>query len=107
MLEAAFVKSENAIRPTLPKKIDELTTLVEIHHTGSKIQYEIVIDLSKAASRATSSFMPQMRALMLSQICNSDAVKVLGIGASYEYSFRDEKSNNIGSVIIQNSDCKA
>ena len=44
---------------------------------------------------------------MANSINPGDAVKVLGIGASYEYSFRDEKSNNMGSVIIQNSDCKA
>jgi len=104
-MEAALVKSEETIRPTLPKKIDGLTTLVAIHHAGSKVQYEIVIDLSKAASRPTSSFVSQMRALVLPKVCNSEIVQFLILGASYEYVYRDEKSNDLGSFIISSSDC--
>jgi hypothetical protein len=104
-IEAAIVKSENAIRPTLPKKIDEITTLVAIHHAGTKVQYDVVVDLSKVASRPTASFIQQLRTLGLQTVCNSEMVHSLRFGASYEYLFRDEKSNDLGSYIISNSDC--
>jgi hypothetical protein len=70
-----------------------------------QVQYEIVIDLSKAASRPTSSFVSQMRAQVLPKVCNSEIVQFLILGASYEYVYRDEKSNDLGSLIISNSDC--
>jgi hypothetical protein len=106
-IEAAIVKSEEAIRPTLPKKIDELTTLVAIRHAGSKVQFDMVVDLSKAASRPTTSFASQMRALVLPKVCNSEMVQSLRIGASYEYVYRDQKSNDLGGFIISNSDCQS
>ena len=105
-IEAAIVKSEEAIRPTLPKKIDELTTLVAIHHAGSKVQFDMVVDLGKAASRPTASFASQVRALVLPKVCNSEMVQSLRIGASYEYVYRDQKSNDLGGFIISNSDCQ-
>jgi hypothetical protein len=105
-IEAAIVKSEEAIRPTLPKKIDELTTLVAIRHAGSKVQFDMVVDLSKAASRPTTSFASQMRALVLPKVCNSEMVQSLRIGASYAYVYRDQKSNDLGGFIISNSDCQ-
>jgi len=104
-IEAAIAKSEEAIQPTLPKKIDELTTLVAIHHIGRKVQFDVVVDLGKAASRPTS-FAAQLRALVLPKVCNSEMVQSLRIGASYEYIYRDEKSNDLGSFIISNSDCQ-
>ena len=104
-IEAAIVKSEEAIRPTLPKKIDELTTLVAIHHIGRKVQFDVVVDLGKAASRPTS-FAAQLRALVLPKVCNSEMVQSLRIGASYEYIYRDEESNDLGSFIISSSDCQ-
>jgi hypothetical protein len=106
-IEAAIVKSEEAIRPTLPKKIDVLTTLVAIRHAGSKVQFDMVVDLSKAASRPTTSFVSQMRALVLPKVCNSEMVQSLRIGASYEYVYRDQKSNDLGGFIISNSDCQS
>ena len=106
-IEAAIVKSEEAIRPTLPKKIDVLTTLVAIRHAGSKVQFDMVVDLSKAASRPTTSFASQMRALVLPKVCNSEMVQSLRIGASYEYVYRDQKSNDLGGFIISNSDCQS
>jgi hypothetical protein len=106
-IEAAIVKSEEAIRPTLPKKIDGLTTLVAIRHAGSKVQFDMVVDLSKAASRPTTSFASQMRALVLPKVCNSEMVQSLRIGASYEYVYRDQKSNDLGGFIISNSDCQS
>jgi hypothetical protein len=106
-IEAAIVKSEEAIRPTLPKKIDELTTLVAIRHAGSKVQFDMVVDLSKAASKPTTSFASQMRALVLPKVCNSEMVQSLRIGASYEYVYRDQKSNDLGGFIISNSDCQS
>jgi hypothetical protein len=106
-IEAAIAKSEDAIRPTLPKKIDELTTMVAIRHAGSKVQFDAVVDLSKAASRPTASFASQMRALVLPKVCNSEMVQSLRIGVSYEYVYRDQKSNDLGSFIISNSDCQS
>jgi len=106
-IEAAIVKSEEAIRSTLPKKIDGLTTLVAIRHAGSKVQFDMVVDLSKAASRPTTSFASQMRALILTKVCSSEMVQSLRIGASYEYVYRDQKSNDLGSFIISNSDCQS
>lgn len=105
-IEAAILKSEDAIRPTLPKKIDEITTLVAIHHAGSRMQYDIVVDLSKAASRPTASFIKQLGALNLPKLCNSEMVQSLRFGVSHEYIYRDEKSNDLGSYIISNSDCQ-
>jgi hypothetical protein len=104
-IEAAIVKSEEAIRLNLPKKIDELTTLVAVHHTGRKVQFDLVVDLGKAVLKPTTSFVSQLRALALPKICNSEMVQSLRIGASYEYIYRDEKSNVLGSYIISNSDC--
>jgi len=104
-IEAAIVKSENEIRPTLPKKIDEITTLVAIHHAGSRMQYDIVVDLSKVASRPTASFIQQLGALGLPKLCTSEMVQSLRFGVSHEYIYRDEKSNDLGSYIISNSDC--
>jgi hypothetical protein len=105
-IEAAIVKSEEAIRPTLPKKIDELTTLVAIHHAGFKLQFDMVVDLGKAASRPTAAFASQLRALVIPRVCNSEMVQSLRVGASYEFIYHDEKSNDLGSFIISNADCQ-
>jgi hypothetical protein len=81
--------------------------LLSIHHAGSKVQFDAVVDLSKAASRPTTSFASQMRALVLPKVCNSEMVQSLRIGVSYEYVYRDQKSNDLGSFIISNSDCQS
>ena len=103
-IEAAIVKSENAIRPTIPKKIDEITTLVAIRHAGSRVQYDIVVDLSKVASRPTASFIQQLRALNLPKLCNSEMVQSLGQSPTNTY-IAMKNGYDLGSYIISNSDC--
>lgn len=106
MIEAAIVKMEGSIRPTLPKNLDQLATLVAVDHAGNTIRYEMTVDLSKTTAKPTAAFASQVRSPMLRAICSSEAAQILKLGASYEYIYRDQNSNDLGRFTVLNSDCQ-
>jgi hypothetical protein len=76
------------VRPTLPKKVDEITTLAAIGHEGNRMRYELVVDVG-SGKKLPSDFLPEAKKEVAQKVCSSAMKKSLDIGASYEYTYRE------------------
>jgi hypothetical protein len=45
VIDATVTKVVNQLKPNLPKKIDEVTTLIDVWHTGKQITYLYEVNL--------------------------------------------------------------
>jgi hypothetical protein len=49
-VDERLTKAVNELKPALPKKIDELTTLIDVWHVGKQVTY--LYELASAADRS-------------------------------------------------------
>jgi len=103
-IDKALSKAEETIRPTLPKKLDEVTTMVAVSHVGSRMRYEYTVELGNTPTPPT--LVADVRAQTLPKVCGSTMTKTLGYGVTYEYVYRDAQLKTLGSFLIADADCK-
>ena len=93
------------MRRTLPKKLDEYTTMVAMTHSGTKVLYEYVFDPGKN-NEISSSFLSNVKQSVLPKACTS-LKHSLEQGVTYEFSYRDPKSTRLGSFVVNRAECSA
>lgn len=103
-IEQGFARAETEVRPTLPKKVDEITTLVGITHSGPRLRYELVVDAGKGR-QLPADFISRMKKEVAPKVCASNMKSSLDLGASYEYNYRDQTQSLLGSFVLIDSDC--
>ena len=91
-IESAFVLHENEVRATLPKKINQYTTLIEVSHAGARMRYQYVFNPG-TGNKLPADFVSRMKAEVVPKVCNSKK-KVLELGASYEYVYQDKTATH-------------
>lgn len=102
-IERGLQQAESTVRPTLPKKLDDHTTMVAISHSGSKLRYEYIVDLG-ADVQIKPTFTADVKATVLPKVCSTMG-ESLKYGVSYEYFYRDKKAASLGSFVITQADC--
>jgi len=103
LIESALVKVEDSIRPTLPKKIDQSTTLVAISHSKKRLRYDYVFDFG--TDKMTVQLGADFRTLVQTKVC-ANMEKTLGYGVSYQYLYFDRQLNIVGDFVFTRADCK-
>jgi hypothetical protein len=92
---------EMRLRSELPKKVDALTTLVAVGHSGDVFVYNYQIDAERSKIDP-ASFKPAVKAAL----CHSDALRsVFRYGFMVRNIYVDRKSESIGVVDVKEGDC--
>ena len=74
-LEAAMQDAVNAMRPTLPRKIDDLTTLVSVDLLRTTMMYHYRMnDTSKVDKKV---FESRMQSKLIKDVCGSPMIKTI------------------------------
>jgi hypothetical protein len=92
------------IKPTLPKKIDEATTVTDVAAAGVVMTYYYRIDSENYA--VPPDFMELMRKRVAELICKLDS-KTMRAGAVYRYSYSDTHAKSLGTFDVKAADCPA
>jgi hypothetical protein len=84
---------------TLPKKVDEKTTLESVSAQGTQLIYHYRVDFARADIKpgALDAFKPTVAA----KVCNAaDMKSIVRIGGSYRYEWIDRNGVAIGSLVV-------
>jgi hypothetical protein len=88
-------------RATLPKTLDELTTLVDVRAEGNTLSYRYVLAVAKKKGMDIAGFQDSIKHTM----CSLELKKLLNAGGNFNFSYEDQQSHFIATVHIQNGDC--
>jgi hypothetical protein len=104
-VEEGFRIAVAQIRPTLPKKVDNATTFVDISSAGMVLTHRYIVDTDNF--ELLPNFMQVEQSAVTGLACNTeDARKAMKVGAAYEYSYYDRKSKSLGGFVVTSADCK-
>jgi hypothetical protein len=105
-VEQTFTEMENSVRPTLPSKIDEITTLVRTSHAGNTLIYSYEIDFDRTKKDA-KIFEVEIGKTVKQRICaNATFRKPLDAGGTYTFIYNDKQSQPLALVKTTAADCK-
>ena len=103
-IETGLAKAALEMRPGLPKRIDQLTTLMWVSYSGTKMIYDnrLEIDGSKIDENAKA----KLAQLVIVNTCgNPQTRKLLDLGGSYRYVYSDRNAKILLTVDIGKSQC--
>lgn len=82
-IDTALRIAEESIAPTLPRRLDEVTVLTGIHHTGRVLTYSHSLDAGQGQLDIAA-----LEAHVKNQVCNNDSmVKMIAYGVSFVYEY--------------------
>jgi hypothetical protein len=93
------------IRPTLPKKVDDATTLTDISSSGMVLTYYYTVDGENF--ELLPNYMKVAQGVTTGLTCNTEDMRsAMKAGAAYEYNYSDGKSKPLGGFVVKSADCK-
>jgi hypothetical protein len=103
-IEQGFQQAEQRLRPTLPKKIDDVTTLIGIGHDGLTMIYDNRLEVE--GSRIDDATKAEMRDQVTRAVCGkAEMTSTLRFGASYRYTYVDSKDEPLMSIDVGEKEC--
>jgi hypothetical protein len=103
-VDARLTKALNEIKPTLPKKIDQITTLVDVWHVGKEVTYLYELDLG--GRQLPSNFVTVARKAVVPRVCGSSMRDgLVNDGVTYVYRYNLPGNATVASFTVTASDC--
>jgi hypothetical protein len=103
-IEQGFRQAEQRLRPTLPKKIDDVTTLIGIGHDGLTMIYDNRLEVE--GGRIDDAIKAEMRDQVTRAVCGKpEMIITLRYGASYRYTYVDSKDEPLMSIDVGEKEC--
>jgi hypothetical protein len=104
-VEEGFRLAVARIRPTLPKKVDNATTLRDVSSRGMVLTYRYSVDQDNY--ELLPNYMQVAQRATTSLVCNTEDMKsAMKAGAVYAYNYSDGKSNSLGGFVVTSADCE-
>jgi hypothetical protein len=104
-VEQGFRIAVARIRPMLPKKIDDATTLRDVSSTGMVMTHRYSVDNDNY--ELLPNYMRVAQQVTTNLVCNTEDMKsAMKAGAVYEYKYSDGKSNSLGGFVVTSADCE-
>lgn len=104
VIEEGLAKSVVGIRAGLPKKIDDMTTLVWVSYSGTRMVYENRIEVD--GRNVDQMLKDKLRKLIIAKICTSaTSLKLLNVGVQYRFVYADVNARPVTTVDITKADC--
>ena len=99
-----LTKAVNALKPTLPKKVDELTTLIDVWHVGREVTY--LYELNLGGRQIPSNLITMARKAIVPRVCGSSMKDgLVNDGVTYVYQYNLPGGSTVGKFAVTASDC--
>jgi hypothetical protein len=103
-VEEAQKKVVAQLKPTLPRKIDEITTMIDVGSSGVILAYTFMVDTTNF--KVMPSFTELARKNTTSGVCKTeDMVSAMKLGAVYQYIYVDSEKKPLGQFDVKSTDC--
>jgi len=103
-LHEAQSLSAARVKATLPKKVDEATTLVDISAQDARLTYFYEVD--DVNYSIGPDFASIVRKNVTDSVCKSTVVNTMRLGARYIYTYHDTKKRSLTSFETRLEDCQ-
>jgi hypothetical protein len=104
-VEEGLKRAGERVRPALPKRVDDATTLTDVSSAGTVLTYHYIVDMDKY--ELLPNFMQVTRGEAISLICNTEDMKAaMEAGAIYEFNYRDGKLQSLGGFVVTSANCR-
>jgi hypothetical protein len=92
------------IKPTLPRKIDEVTTLIDVASSGVILAYTFSVDTTNY--KLAANFIELVRKNNTPAVCKTEVmVSAMKLGAVYQYIYVDLEKKPLGQFDVKSTDC--
>ena len=100
-LASGFRAAVQELRPTLPRQLDEVTTLIDVASDDIIMIYNHTITLN-----LTPTIQEKLAEHLRKTVCGNEAIRqTLVWGATYRYSYQDKDGNPVAAFDISGRDC--
>jgi len=104
-VEAGLRQAVAQIRPTLPRKMDDSTTLVDVSSNGMVLTYFYRFD--SANYELLPNFMQIAQKATTGLVCKAEDMRgAMKVGAVYEYKYSDANARILGGFVVSAADCR-
>ena len=98
-------RAADRVRPTLPKRVDDATTLMDVSNTGTVLTYRYMVDSDNY--ELIPNFMQVARQRAIGLACNTEDTKAaMEAGGTYEFNYSDGKFQSLGGFVVTSADCR-
>ena len=103
-IDETLTKVVNQLKPNLPTRLDDATTLVDVWHAGKQLTYLYEVDAR--GRQIPSTFTAIVRNAVMPKVCGSDMkAGTVRYGITYVYRYNLQNGSRIGEFAIAASDC--
>jgi len=103
-VEERFRLATEEIRPTLPKKVDDITTWMGVSYSGTSLTYEFRLDMK--AAELPQNALTLVRQNTVKQLCKtSSVVNNMKEGGVYIYRYQTADAKSLGTFEVRSKDC--
>lgn len=103
-VEEGFRRAAERARPTLPKRVDDATTLTKVSSAGKVLTYRYIVDDDNY--ELLPNFMQVARDATISLLCNTQDMRAaMEAGGAYEFSYTGGKFRSLGGFVVTSADC--
>jgi hypothetical protein len=100
-LASGFQQAVQEIKPTLPRQLDEVTTLVDVASDDITMIYNHTLTLN-----LTPVIQEKLTEHLRKTVCGNEAMRpTLLWGATYRYSYQDKDGNPLTAIEINGREC--
>ena len=100
-LASGFREAVQELKPTLPRQLDEVTTLIDVASDDIVMIYNHAITLN-----LTLAIQEKLAEHLRKTVCGNEAIRqTLVWGATYRYSYQDKDGNPVAAFDISGRDC--
>lgn len=103
--EVGMAKVVQEVKPTLPKKLNEAMSMIDISLNNHRLTQVYAIDTTKADLSAER--LNRLRENLRSQTCQDSGMReTMTHGVAYEYSYLDTSSKPVLNLVVSAESCK-
>lgn len=90
-------------KPTLPRKIDKVTTMTAISYADKRMTY--VYDLAFEGKQAPAALMSILHKMVVGRVCASDMKRAMQEGIGFAIRYNNPSGGKIGEFVVTAPDC--
>jgi len=103
VIDDTLTKVVDQLKPALPKKVDEVTTLIDVWHAGKQMTY---LEVDTRGKQIPSNFAAVARKEIVPKVCGSSMKDgMVSYGITYVYRYDLPNGARMGEFAVNASDC--
>ena len=102
-IESMLMTVVERAKPTLPKRVDAVTTLTDISYRDRQLTYMYELDMQGKEAPAN---MAALRTVVADRVCGSDMKRAMDFGYRFDFRYNNPAGNPIGEIVLSSADCR-